>query len=115
MDAPDRAALDEHDRLSAALLDATERDPESAETSAARAALKRHTISHGMGDGGFDPDAAPRSTPAPPFTPDERAQLNLLLLETKLSGDEAGFGVLRELAADPARYRAFMADRPAPE
>lgn len=50
--------------------------------------------------------------PVDPFTPDERAQLNLLLLETKLSGDEAGFEVLRGLAADPARYRAFMADRP---
>ena len=53
--------------------------------------------------------------PPPPFTPDEREQLNLLLLETKLSGDEAGFVVLRELAADPTRYRAFTADRPGDE
>lgn len=53
--------------------------------------------------------------PVEPFTPDERAQLNLLLFETKLSGDEAGFEVLRGLTADPARYRAFMADRPGDE
>lgn len=43
--------------------------------------------------------------PVPPFTDDERAELNTLLLAAHEGGDADSLALLTELANDPARYR----------
>lgn len=56
------AAMDEYLRLSAALRSARARGADGADEAAA---LERHMIEHGMGDGGLDPDAVAPAEPAP--------------------------------------------------